>query len=125
MWIFTNTAFLSIVSDKTTDPDHLLVHARHACDIEATFPTAQVTVTSTADYRYRTSVPRTIVAEAIADQLSAIDYANFKDSVTDGSRHGAYLNVWREMFMWQEAQLEPTPAPRQKLPGNRIRRSRA
>jgi hypothetical protein len=115
MWIFTNTAFLSIVSHKT-DPDHLLVRARHAGDIESIFPAAQVMVTPTADYRYQACVLRAIVAKEIVDQLSAIDYANLKDSVTDRSRRGAYLNVWREMFMWQEAQLEPSPAPRKTAP---------
>jgi hypothetical protein len=114
MWIFTKTAFLSIVSDKA-DPDRLLVRARHTGDIEAIFPTAQVTVTPTADYRYWASVPRAIVAKEIADQLTAIGYANFKDSVTEGSRHNAYLNVWREMFMWQEA-IELPPARRQTAP---------
>jgi hypothetical protein len=81
-WIFLNNAFLSIVSDKD-NPDNLLVRACHHGDIRRVFPRVKVVVTPEADYRYRARVPRTLVAEKIASQIAAIDYANFKKSVTN------------------------------------------
>jgi hypothetical protein len=116
MWIFLKSSFLSIVA--TIDrPNDLLVRARHQGDIERVFPKAHVTTTPTADYQYRAFVLRTVVADKIADQVDAIDYTNFKDSVTDADRHHAYLRVWREMFQWQHsAQIELPPVPRKTVP---------
>jgi hypothetical protein len=54
------------------------------------------------------------VAEKIASQIAGIDYTNFKDSVTDESRHIVYFQVWRQMFIWQGVILEklhPTASP--------------
>ena len=113
MWIFLNNAFLSIVSDKD-NPSNLLVRARHHGDIRRVFPGVKVVITPEADYRYRARVPRSIVAEKIASQIAGIDYTNFKDSVTDESRHLVYLQVWRQMFIWQGVMVEtlgPTASP--------------
>jgi hypothetical protein len=113
MWIFLNNAFLSIVSNKD-DPDNLLVRGRRHGDIRRVFPGVKVVITPEADYRYRAFVPRTLVAEKIASRISAIDYTNFKDSVTEEIRHTAYLAVWRQMFIWQGVMVEklrPTAAP--------------
>jgi hypothetical protein len=108
MWIFMHGAFLSIVTDAN-NTDKLLVRARHAGDIEDVFSAAKVMVTPTTDYRYRASVQRAIAAKAIADQVGAIDYMNFIDSVTDKSRRSVYLDVWRSMFMWQEGHSAGPP----------------
>ena len=113
MWIFLNNAFLSIVSDKD-NPDNLLVRARHHGDIRRIFPRAKVVITPEADYRYRARVPRSIVAEKIASQIAGIVDTNFKASVTNESRHLVYLQVWRQMFIWQGVMLEklhPTASP--------------
>jgi hypothetical protein len=117
MWIFLNNAFLSIVSNKD-DPDNLLVRGRRRGDIRRVFPKVKVVVTPEADYRYRAFVPRTLVAETIASRISAIDYTNFKDSVTEEVRHTAYLAVWRQMFIWQGVMVEklrPAPSPGVKV----------
>jgi hypothetical protein len=125
MWIFLNNSFLSIVSDKD-NPDNLLVRARHHGDIRRIFPRAKVQISPVADYRYRAFVPRTLVAEKIASRISAIDYTNFKDSVTEEIRHTAYLAVWRAMFIWQGVMVEklrPTaPPPASKKPRRGLRR---
>jgi hypothetical protein len=113
MWIFLNSAFLSIVSDKD-NPGNLLVRARHRGDIRHVFPRVKVVITPEADYRCRARVPRALVAEKIASQIAAIDYTNFKDSVTNESRHLVYLQVWRQMFIWQGVMvgtLGPTASP--------------
>jgi hypothetical protein len=98
MWIFLNDAFLSIVS-HTERPDHLHVRARLPGDIERTFPSAAVTETPTADYRYRTDVPRAEVARVLADRAASIDYPNFKASIgaSERERQRACGEVWGVM----------------------------
>ena len=105
MWIFLNNAFLSIVSDKE-NPSNLLVRARRDGDIQRVFPRARAWTTPTSDYRYRASVPRAYVAKVLALQIEKIDYTNLKDSVTDESRHIVYVQVWRQMFIWQGVMVE-------------------
>jgi hypothetical protein len=127
MWIFLNDAFLSIVSDKD-DPGNLVVRARHHGDIRRVFPEVKVVITPEADYRYRARVPRTLVAEKIASQIAEIDYTNFKDSVTDESRHFVYFQVWRQMFIWQGVMVEmlraTVPPPVTAKGGEKPRRKR-
>jgi hypothetical protein len=127
MWIFLNDAFLSIVRDKD-NPSNLLVRARHHGDIRRVFPELKVVITPEADYRYRALVPRTLVAEKIASQIAEIDYTNFKDSVTDESRHFVYFQVWRQMFIWQGVMLEmlaaTVPPPVTAKGGEKPRRKR-
>lgn len=109
MWIFLNDAFLSIVAHRAR-PGHLLVRARSGEDIGRVFPDAKVDCTPSADYRYRTTLPARNVAHAIAQQLLTIDYDNFKNSVQEHHRHGAYFQVWHAMNNWQRRN-DPT-APR-------------
>jgi hypothetical protein len=127
MWIFLNNAFLSIVSEKE-NAGNLLVRACRDGDIQRVFPRARVWTTPTSDYRYRASVPRAYVAKVLAVQIEGIDYSNFKDSVTDESRHMAYLQVWRTMFIWQGVMVE-RPGPTASSPvtakaGKKPRRKR-
>jgi hypothetical protein len=113
MWLFLNDAFLSIVS-YADNPDALLVRARHWGDIEQMFPKAKVSVTPNADYLFRATVPRRIVAAAIGQRIPDIDYSNFKGSVVSDDRHHAYLAVWQEMFWWQRQHTPPPPLPQQR-----------
>jgi hypothetical protein len=100
MWIFLNDAFLSIVADRD-DKTHLLVRARVAGDIERVFPDATVSHTPRADYAYRASLPRKVVAQVIAGRVEEIAYQNFKNSVRDHARHDAYMSVWGVMHRYQ------------------------
>jgi hypothetical protein len=100
MWIHMNDAFLSVVAHRT-DPGVLLVRGRVAGDIERVFPGAEVAVTPTADYRFRTLLPREVVAGAVAAAVGTIDYDNFKNSVSDDVRHDAYSECWRTMRRYQ------------------------
>ena len=95
MWIFLSDSFLSAVASH--EPDMLLVRARHEGDIPAVFPSAEVVADAGTDYPYRALVSRTLVARAIADRVTSIDYPNFKATVQDEIRHKAYRNVWRNM----------------------------
>ncbi|TSE36891.1 hypothetical protein Tfont_01603 [Tepidimonas fonticaldi] len=100
MWICLNDAFLSIVA-KDCPPDHLLVRARRKGDIERVLPGVTVTESRHTDYRWRAAVPRQRVVDAIAQRLLAIDYGNFKNSVTDRALHDAYARVWGAMYTLQ------------------------
>lgn len=96
MWIFTSNAFLSVVADRD-NPDRLLVRARVPGHIERVFPDAKVFTDSQADYLYRAFIQREVVVQAVAANISKIDYDNFKDSVNDPVLHNAYMNVWGVM----------------------------
>jgi len=100
MWIFLNDAFLSIV-DKDGDGTTLLVRARRPGDLERVFPNASVQETPYNDYRFRARVPRSEVAQAMAQAVECLDYPNFKGSVVDHQRHDAYLRVWSVMHHYQ------------------------
>src|SRR4051812_40829442 len=99
MWLSLSDSFLSIVALKgpAADPAQLLVRARVAGDIERLFPTTVVTHTPNHDYAYRSTLPRTVVANALAAAVEAINYTNFKNSVADQARHDAYLVCWEAM----------------------------
>jgi hypothetical protein len=99
MWVFLNDSFLSIVAHQDK-PGVLLVRARKAGDIKAVFPDAKTWVDEHADYPHRAEVPAENVAEAVAARVRAIGYPNFKDSVRERGRHGAYMRVWDVMWRW-------------------------
>lgn len=117
MWIALPNSFLSIVAPDTalTGP-RLLVRARAAGDLERIFPTAKVTHTPDADYAYRTTLPRTDVAQALAAAVAAIDYPNFKDAVPEPDRHDAYEAAW---FVMRAFQQNRTRARSPKFPQSR------
>ncbi len=99
MWIFLNDSFLSIVANRDLS-GVLLVRARKAGDIEAVFPDASVRKGEGTDYRFRADVPAEQVAAALTRRVNAIDYTNFKDSVSGRNRHDAYFEVWEVMRQW-------------------------
>lgn len=102
MWICLNNAFFSIVIDREI-PGNLLVRARDATSIPNVFGSdAKMVVTPRNDYRYRTSLPRQVVAGVIYSAMSDINYDNFKDSVKDRRLHDAYVDVWGTMYAYQE-----------------------
>ena len=103
MWIFLPNSMLSIVQ-KLGDAKAgtLTVRARIAGDIERVFPDAKVIDGGGTDYRFRATVPRDKVAQAMFDQVMALDYSNFKSTVKNRQRHEAYLKVWSAMFGYQQ-----------------------
>lgn len=102
MWIFLSGSFLSIVDKGDPTGSTLLVRSRKAGDIEAVFPDAEVIEGGGTDYRYRARVDREQVAQAMADQVRAVTYPNFKGAVRDRDRHDAYMDVWSAMMRFQE-----------------------
>lgn len=109
MWIFLNDAFLSVVLDTHSVEGDLLVRARRREDIERTFPAAKIQRTPSRDYGWRTTLPRQIVAAAIASAVSTIDYGNFKESVQEGDRHDAYMRVWSTMIPFKKPRRANLP----------------
>lgn len=104
MWIFTSNSFLSVV-EHNEEPSLLHVRGRIAGDIESVFPGADVIETPSADYHYRTSLPREKVAEAVSRMAREIDYDNFKNSVDDAERRDDYIKVWEVMWQAQRRRL--------------------
>ena len=101
MWIYLRHAFLSVVVDRN-DPNRLLVRGRFPGDIERVLPEAEVIETPRADYRFRASVPRALVAEMLARQALTMTTDNFKGSVKEDWRHDLYLDVWSTMRAGQQ-----------------------
>jgi hypothetical protein len=103
MWIFTSSAFLSIVEDQE-DSRWLVVRTRLRGDIERLFPGAHIDEDG-SDYRFRTWLRRSTVTRAIAGAIADIDYDNFKASIKDRRRHEPYLRIWIEMAALQREAL--------------------
>lgn len=96
MWIYTNTAMLSIVQSAGCASD-FLVRARFPGDIEHVFPDAAVITTEDADYRFRAFISKDVVAEALMNALVDINYHSFKDSVKGcNARKAWYAHTWNE-----------------------------
>ena len=60
------------------------------------------------DYAFRAFVPRSVVAQALADQVMNMTATNFKNTVHDDARHDAYLDVWKAMFRFQNGYYDNT-----------------
>jgi hypothetical protein len=101
MWVCLNNSFLSIVQNRN-NLEQLLVRSRRKGDIEKVFPEAKVIQEAGSDYRYRAFINRDNVANAIAREVSNIDYGNFKNSVRDHDLHDAYSDFWLIMYKLQE-----------------------
>jgi hypothetical protein len=110
MWICLNKAFLSIVTPSSLDTansEFLLVRARRKGDIEAVFGDVmkaegiKVMKNAQRDYLFRALIPRAWVTTVIAEQLSKINYSNFKNSVVNKPLHDAYASVWGIMSKLQ------------------------
>lgn len=109
MWVFLSNSFLSIVKIRSLPKGRLLVRARRRGDISRVFPKVRILKTPNRDYAWRAVVSQKAVAAALTNQVMAIDYSNFKDSVgiRDYARHAAYLRVWSAM---EEFQLPRRPS---------------
>lgn len=101
-WIMFTDSFLSIVADPVK-PDYLIVRGRIKGDIEKVFPTAKAISIAGRDYAFRTTLPRVMVANAIADRVLKTPEMNFKGGTKEKDRHDAYYRCWNAMADLQEA----------------------
>lgn len=103
MWIFTTFGFFSIVQ-KPGDV-RLTVRARARKDLDALrsryLPSLSETIEGAGtDYRYRATVPRADLAEAMSRIVTDVTYSNFKSEVARRAGHGReslYHRVWDVM----------------------------
>lgn len=115
MWITANNAFVSIVEHRD-DPALLIVRARVEGDIERFFGWTKtvgsvwVSIDDTADYRFRTTVPRSDVDEAMLRAVRRITYPNFKDSIKAAWRRGLAMRVWSIWHGEQVRRYGPRPS---------------
>lgn len=114
MWVFTNSAFVSVVQDRD-DPKYVWVRGRVKGDVERFLRDAgdvkhEVATTPDGDYLYRAKVLRADVAEALLRNLEGVAYDNFKGSIpttkAGDARHTFYMRVWSAMTAYQK-QLVP------------------
>jgi hypothetical protein len=113
MWIFCKSGFLSIVEDQFAK-GKLLVRARVEDDMsnfvslldEISGTGHRIEETPERDYRFRTTANQEVVAQAIFEIVSSIDYGNFKNSVHgEPDRDVAYMQVWSVMNGFQQGKL--------------------
>ena len=106
MWLFTTQGFYSVVEDRG-DSDRLLVRGRAREDLEALkeqIPQLDVFEDRNADHRWRAWVTRDEWVEAVARLAGAIDYDNFKHTISDrqgAERDQLYSRVWAELLQLQ------------------------
>ena len=115
MWTFFSGGFISVVAHNEK-PDTLLVRARDEDSllslVEATGATLKST--PTADYPYRLEVLRTAYSSWLADQVSNLDYSNYKAAMglSRPDFHSALTDVW--VAMHQVTPNRVTDADRQR-----------
>lgn len=105
MWLITTSGFLSIVRNlnSTRPDDALLVRGRVRADLErfADFAAGQgarptVVESPDADYGFRLTTSREVLAAFVAERVAALDYPNFKSEIykTDPVREKVYEDAW-------------------------------
>jgi len=111
MWVFTNNAFFSVVKDRD-NANGVVVRARVPGDLEKVFGSVhKVHETENSDYRFRMYLDHEYVTEVISEEVSNIDYDNFKNSIPkeDKERYSYYTRVWSVMNSWQESMYPYNP----------------
>jgi len=105
MWIITTSGFLSVVQNlNSTGPeDALLVRGRVRADLErfADFAAGRgarsaVVESPDADYGFRLTTSREVLAAFVAERVAALDYPNFKSEIykADPVRENVYEDAW-------------------------------
>ena len=101
MWIFTETGFLSVV-EHFEDPDVLVVRGRDEESLRRLCGASQgvILATPTNDYPYRIHVGRDVFAEWLLEQVSSLNYTNYKSHMVQTRGHEfteALHQVWATM----------------------------
>ena len=108
MWIVTTRGFLSVVQNlNAKEPsDALLVRGRVRGDLDCFADFAarhgdrpDIVETDDADYRFRLTASREVLAAFLAECVTAIDYPNFKGRVAekDPKRAHVYMGAWNAL----------------------------
>lgn len=101
MWLFFNDSMLSVTKPSGSGQDEILVRSRKKQDILLVFPDVEDIIEATPfrDYPYRVMLSAKRVAEVVAKRILAINYDNFKASISikDEHRHDVYTRIWSTM----------------------------
>ena len=105
MWLFTDTGFVSAVSNGSD----LMVHSRDGESLEPLAEVAQVEIKKTPlnDYPYRVVISHEVFAEWVALQARNISYKNFKSEVvaTRGYEFAhPLMKVWSVMHEVEDSE---------------------
>lgn len=103
MWIFTTKGFISIVKDRDV-PDGFMVRARKKQHLSDLFPDSDVYTEAGSDYKWRARISKQNVALVMSQEITDIDYPNFKNAIPDHDYHEACSDVWSVMFNYQRRQ---------------------
>jgi hypothetical protein len=98
MWLFTNTGFVSAVSNGKD----LMVRARDKESLEALAEAAKTEIINTPknDYPYRVIVTHELFSKWVAHMAAGITYKNFKSEVAATRGHDfahPLMKVWSAM----------------------------
>jgi hypothetical protein len=103
MWIFTTKGFISIVQDRD-NPNGFMVRARKKQHLHDIFPTTTIYSVAGSDYKWRARITKQDVALVISQEITDIEYTNFKNAIPDHDYHEACSDVWSVMFNYQRRQ---------------------
>jgi 8-oxo-dGTP pyrophosphatase MutT (NUDIX family) len=126
MWMIGRDGFVSIVQ-KPGDAakGQLTLRARVRADLEALRSSVLPELSAIAahvgsDYPYRATAPRESVANAMAECVRKIDYANFKKAVAQEHGHAraaVYGDVWHALLGLEQLPVQGTAkAPALSIP---------
>jgi hypothetical protein len=109
MWLFTNTGFVSAVSNGKD----LMVRARDRESLEPLAESAHTEIISTPknDYPYRVIVTHDLFSKWTAHMATGITYKNFKSEVAATRGYGfahPLMEVWSAMHEVEDAQSRLT-----------------
>ena len=104
MWLFTNTGFVSAVSNGTD----LMVRARDKESLEPLADVAKTAIISTPqnDYPYRVIVTHELFSKWVARMAAGITYKNFKSEVAATRGYDfahPLMKVWSAMHGVEDA----------------------
>jgi len=104
MWLTTTRGFYSIVAHRDA-PDMVLVRGRKRAHLEALqelseYPLPPVSVDPKADYPFRMTVPKAVIARMAYEFVMDITYPNFKSEAVKHDRQATnvYHDVWSALL---------------------------
>jgi len=113
MWLTTTRGFYSVVEHRD-NPEMVLVRGRKRAHLEALqelceFPLPDVSLDPKADYPFRMTVPKAVVARLAYEFVMNIDYPNFKSEAVKRDRQATdvYHSVWSALLKLEATETIP------------------
>ncbi len=109
MWSFTRDGFFSAVQDDSCSASEVRVRARVKRDIKRLVAKigkldCDIKNLPQPSYRYQITLTKQEWANYLSAEAMNLDYANVRDTITDGlyERSAAYYACWNAMYQFQE-----------------------